>query len=102
MGKLLIPYAYAISEIYGHARIRKLEKRDSETGMSADSETVIRKLGQHDSETGPARIRKLEKHDSETGMSADSETVIRKLEQHDSETGHQRVGNWTNMIRKLG
>ena len=65
----------------GHPRIRKQDKRDSETGMSADSKTVIRKLGQYDSETGPARIRKQDKHDSETGMSADSETVIRKLGQ---------------------
>jgi len=30
----------------GPARIRKQDKHDSETGMSADSETVIRKLGQ--------------------------------------------------------
>jgi len=65
----------------GPARIRKQDKHDSETGMGADSETVIRKLGQHDSENGPARIRKQDKHDSETGMSADSETVIRKLGQ---------------------
>ena len=57
-----------ICKYRGHARIQKLDKRDSETGMSADSETVIRKLGQHDSETGPARIPKLDKHDSETGM----------------------------------
>ena len=68
--------------VTGHARIRKLEKRDSETGMSADSETVIRKLGEHDSETGPAQIRKLDKHDLETGMSADSETVILPVVAH--------------------
>ena len=42
----------------GPARIRKQDKHDSETGMSADSETVIRKLEKHDSETGPARIPK--------------------------------------------